>query len=118
MRELGRNCPQTVDELMKVVANYAAGEEAVGTFFSHENDKGKVTANNDEGPSRGSKKSSKKIRKLGNTSVRPSTMISSLQSSARSLEGPQRGLSSTRCSRSPALTTREGLTTSSRIAAC
>ena len=51
MRELGRNRPRTVDELMDVVANYAAGEEAVGAFFSHENDKGKAPADDNEGPS-------------------------------------------------------------------
>jgi len=49
--ELGRNRPQTVDELMDVVANYAAGEEAVGAFFSCEGRKGKQPADEDEGPS-------------------------------------------------------------------
>ena len=60
MRELGRNRPQTVDELMDVVANYAAGEEAVGAFFSCEGRKGKPPADDDEGPSRGPKKNKKK----------------------------------------------------------
>jgi hypothetical protein len=45
---------------MDVVANYAAGEEAVGAIFSHENDKGKASADDDEGPSRGPKKSNNK----------------------------------------------------------
>jgi len=58
--ELGRNRPQTVDELMDVVANYAAGEEAVGAFFSCEGSKGKSPADDDEGPSRGPKKNKKK----------------------------------------------------------
>jgi len=58
--ELGRNCPQTVDELMDVVANYAAGEEAVGAFFSYEGRKGKPPADDDEGPSRGPKNNKKK----------------------------------------------------------
>jgi len=49
--ELGQNHPQTVDELMDVVANYAVGEEAVGAFFSHEGGKGKSPTNDDEGPS-------------------------------------------------------------------
>jgi len=40
---------------MDVVANYVAGEEAVGAFFSHKSDKGKVPADDDEGPSRGPK---------------------------------------------------------------
>ena len=60
VRELGRNRPQTVDELMDVVANYAAGEEAVGAFFSCEGGKGKSPADDDEGPSRGPKKNKKK----------------------------------------------------------
>ena len=60
MRELGRNRLQTVDELMDIEANYAAGEEAVGAFFSHESDKGKALANDDEGPSRGAKKNNNK----------------------------------------------------------
>jgi len=60
VRELGRNRPQTVDELMDVVANYAAGEEAVGAFFSCEGRKGKPPGDDDEGPSRGPKKNKKK----------------------------------------------------------
>jgi len=45
---------------MDVVANYAIGEEAVGAFFSYEGGKGKAPGKDDEGPSRGSKKSKKK----------------------------------------------------------
>jgi len=45
---------------MDVVANYAAGEESVGAFFSCEGRKGKPPADDDEGPSRGPKKSKKK----------------------------------------------------------
>jgi len=45
---------------MDVVENYAAGEEAVGTFFSCEGRKGKRSADDDEGPSRGPKKNEKK----------------------------------------------------------
>jgi len=45
---------------MDVAANYAADEEVVGAFFDHEHGKGKTSANDDEGPSRGSKKSKKK----------------------------------------------------------
>jgi len=48
---------------MDIVANYAAGEEAVGAFFRHENDKGKAPADDDKGPSRGPKKSNKKKKK-------------------------------------------------------
>jgi len=60
VRELGRHHPQTVNELMDVVANYAAGEEAVGAFFSYEGGKGKAPADDDEGPSQGPKKSKNK----------------------------------------------------------
>jgi len=45
---------------MDVVANYAAGEEAVGAFFSCEGGKGKSPTDDDEGPSRGHKKNNNK----------------------------------------------------------
>jgi len=45
---------------MDVVANYVAGEEAVGAFFSYEGRKGKQPADDDEGPSRGPMKNKKK----------------------------------------------------------
>ena len=48
---------------MDVVANYAAGEEAIGAFFSHESDKRKVLADDDEGPSRGPKKNNNNKKK-------------------------------------------------------
>ena len=60
MRELGQNRPQTINVLMDMMANYAAGEEAVGAFFSHEGSKEKAIVDDNEGPSRGSKKSKKK----------------------------------------------------------
>jgi len=58
--ELGRNLPQTVDELMDVVANYTVWEEAVGAFFNYKGSKGKSPADDDECPSRGPKKNKKK----------------------------------------------------------
>jgi len=60
VRELVRNRPQTVDELMDVVANYAAGEEAIGAFFSCEGRKGKQPTDEDGTLSRGLKKNKKK----------------------------------------------------------
>ena len=51
VRELGQNRPQTVDELMDVVANYAVGEQAVGAFFSCEGRKGKQPVDEDGTPS-------------------------------------------------------------------
>ena len=114
--ELGRNHQQTVNELMDIVANYTTGEEAVGAFFSHENDKGKAPAD-DEGSSRGPKKNNKKKKAQQNKrEVLDDDFIAAVE--CKKLRGPQRGPSLTRCSRSHALTTREGPTTSSRTAAC
>jgi len=48
---------------MDKVANYATGEEVVGAFFSHESDKGRAPVDDDEGPSRGLKKSNKQKKK-------------------------------------------------------
>ena len=72
---------------MDVVANYRAIEEAVGVFFSHESDKGKVPADDDEGHNRGSKKNNnnnKKVRQNKRKALSP-------QSSIRSLEAPRGG---------------------------
>jgi len=49
---------------MDVVANYAAGEEAVGAFLSCEGRKSKLPADDDEGPNRGPKKNKKKKKAL------------------------------------------------------
>jgi hypothetical protein len=49
---------------MDVVANYAASEEAVGTFFSHESDKGKARADDNERLSKGPKKNNNKKKKV------------------------------------------------------
>ena len=51
---------------MGIVANYAASEEPVGAFFNHENDKGKVPADDDKSPSRVPKKNNemKKTRQI------------------------------------------------------
>jgi len=49
---------------MDVVVNYAADEEAIGAFFSHESDKGKTPADNDEGPSKGPKKNNNKKKEV------------------------------------------------------
>jgi len=108
VRGLGRNRPQTVDELMDMVANYAAGEEAVGAFFSHEGSKEKAPVDDDEGLYRGSKKGKRRRRRRDHSSGRLLTMTSSPPKSTKSLEGPQRGPSSTRCSKSPTRITREG----------
>ena len=96
MRELGRNRPQTIDELMDVVANHIAGEEAVGAFLYCEGGKGKSPDDNDEDPSRGPKKNKKK-KKARLFQRKASTTILSPPWSAKGLDNPQRGLSSTKC---------------------
>jgi hypothetical protein len=111
VRELGRNHPQTVDELMDVVARRRSVLSSAmrATRGRHQQMMTRALVG---GPK------NKKKKKYGRTSVRPSMIILSLLSSVRSLDDHHRKLSWTRCSKSPALVTREGPTTSSRIAAC
>ena len=95
VRELGRNRPQTVDELMDVVANYVAGEEAVGAFFSCEGRASRsliMMRALVEGPRR-----TRKRRKPDHSSGKTSTTISSLPWNAKGLEALQRWASSLRC---------------------
>jgi hypothetical protein len=63
VQEQGHNCPKTVDELMDVVANYVAGEEAVRAFFNDGKEKGKVRADDVETPSKGPNNSNNKKKK-------------------------------------------------------
>jgi len=81
---------------MDVVANYAAGEEAVGAFFSCEGRKDKQPAGEDEPPRRGLKKN-RRSRKCDSSSRRTSTTTSSPPRSGRSLEAHQMEVSSIRC---------------------
>jgi len=76
---------------MDVVANYAAGEEVVGAFFSHESDKGKAPMDDDEGLAKDPRRKTTRTRRCSRTSARPSTTISSPRSSARSFEAPRGG---------------------------
>ena len=95
MREFGRNRPQTVDELMDMVAKYAAGEEAVSAFFSYEGGKGKASADDDEVPNRGPKKSKKKKARLFKREVLDDDLVAAME--RKKPRGPLRELSSTRC---------------------
>ena len=96
MQKLGRNRPQTVDELMDIVANYAAGEEVVGAFFSCEGGKGKLPADDDEGPSRGPKKNKKKKKAWPfQWEARDDDLVAAMD--LIDLEAPLKELSSTRC---------------------
>jgi len=96
VRECGRNRPQTVDELMDVVANYAVGEEAVGAFFSCERSKGKLPTDDDEGPSRGPKKNKKKKKAwLFQQEALDDDLVAAMDRKRH--RGPLKELSSTRC---------------------
>jgi len=102
---------------MDMVANYAVGEEAVGAFFSHKGGKGKAPVDDNEGPSRGSKKGKKKkkARPIKREAL-DDDFIAAVE--CKKPRGPLGGPSLTKCSRSPALITREGRITSSRTVAC
>jgi hypothetical protein len=63
VRELGRNTPITANELMDIVTNYAAGEEAVGAIFGGGQDKGKCKDGEPEGSNWGTKRSNRKKKK-------------------------------------------------------
>jgi hypothetical protein len=68
VRELGRNRPKTINELMDVVTDYAAGDEAVGAFFGGAENKPAPPPGDGEGSSKAQKKNQKK--KKGNQQVK------------------------------------------------
>ena len=84
----------------------------VGAFFSHESGKWKVLVSDDEVPSKRSKKGKKKKKTW------PIKRESLDDNFIAAIEAPRRGPSSTKCSKSTALITREGRITSSRTIAC
>jgi hypothetical protein len=63
VQELGCNTPITANELMDIVTNYAAGEEAVGAIFGGDKGKGKRKDEEPEGSNRGAKKNNQKKKK-------------------------------------------------------
>ena len=81
---------------MDVVANYAAGEEAVDAFFSCEGRKGKPSPDDDEGPSRGPKKNKKKKKTWQfQREDLDDDLVAAME--RKMPKGPQKELSSTRC---------------------
>jgi hypothetical protein len=56
VRELGCNTPTTANELMDIITNYVAGEEAVGAIFGGDQDKGKHKNEEPESSNRGAKR--------------------------------------------------------------
>jgi hypothetical protein len=63
VRELGHNTPITANDLMDIITNFAAGEEAVGAIFGGDQDKGKHKAEDPMSFSRGSKRNNRKKKK-------------------------------------------------------
>jgi hypothetical protein len=63
VRELGHNTPTTTNELMDIITNYYATEEAIGTIFGGDQDKGKCKDKELEGPSRGTNRNNRKKKK-------------------------------------------------------
>jgi hypothetical protein len=63
VRELGHNTPVTANELMDIVTNYDAGEEAVGAILGGDQDKGKHKDKEPKGSNRGAKRSNRKKKK-------------------------------------------------------
>jgi hypothetical protein len=63
VRELGCNTPIAANELMDIVTNYAAGEEAVGAIFGGDQDKGKRKDEEPKGSNRGAKRSKRRKKK-------------------------------------------------------
>jgi hypothetical protein len=63
VQELGRNTPLTTNELMDIITNFAAGEEAVGAIFGGDQDKEKLKVDDPAGSSRGSKRNNLKKKK-------------------------------------------------------
>jgi hypothetical protein len=60
VRELGHNTPITTNSLMDIITNFAAGEEAVGSIFGSDQDKGKRKEEDPASSNRGSKRNKKK----------------------------------------------------------
>jgi hypothetical protein len=63
VRELGRNTPITANELIDIITNYAADEEAVGAIFGGDQNKGKRKDEEPKGSNRGAKRSNRKKKK-------------------------------------------------------
>jgi hypothetical protein len=61
---LGHNTPTTANELMDIVTNYVAGEEAVGTIFGGDQDKGKRKDEEPEGSNWAVKRNNRKKKNL------------------------------------------------------
>jgi hypothetical protein len=63
VQELGHNTPITTNELMDIITNYYAGEEAVSAIFGGNQDKEKRKDEEPEGSNRGAKRSNRKKKK-------------------------------------------------------
>jgi hypothetical protein len=117
--ELGHNTPTTANELMDVITNYAAGEEAVGAIFGGDQDKGKRKDEDPDCSYWGAKRNNRKKTKKNKQGKREATVDNLIAAADRKKpRGPPAGVSSTRCSRSHVPTTRDPRTITSRTATC
>jgi hypothetical protein len=91
VRELGRNTPTTANELMDIVTNYAAGEEAIGAIFGGDQDKGKRKDKDPKIPTGAPRGTTGRIRRTSRANAKPRQTILSPLLIVRSLEAPRRG---------------------------
>jgi hypothetical protein len=117
VQELGRNTPITANELMDIVTNYTAGEEAVGAIFGGDKGKGKRRMKNPRAPTGAQRRTTRRRRRTSRASTPRLTTLSP-PLTARSLEDPLMGAFSTKCSKNRVLTIRDPQTTTSRTATC
>jgi hypothetical protein len=73
VRELGRNTPITANELMDIVTNYTAGEEAVGAIFGDDQGNEKHKDEEPEGSNRSTKRNNRKKKKKNQQGKREAT---------------------------------------------
>jgi hypothetical protein len=102
---------------MDIITNYATGEEAVGAIFGGDQDKGKRKDEDLESSNWDTKRNN---RKKKNQQGKRGAMADDLVVAAdcKKPRGPPTGVSSTKCSRNYAPTTRDPQTTTSRTATC
>jgi hypothetical protein len=106
VRELGRNTPITANELMDIITNYAADEEAISAIFGGDQDKGKRKDEEPEGSNRGAKRTNRRNKK--NQQGKCEAVADDLVATAdrKKPQGPPAGAFLTKCSKNRVTTTR------------
>jgi hypothetical protein len=118
VRELGHNTPIIANELMDIITNYTASEEAVSAIFGGDQDKGKRKDEEPEGSNRGAKRSNRKKKKnhQGKREAAADNLVATVD--RKKPRGPPAGEFLTKCSKNHVPTTRDLRTTTSRTATC